>query len=143
MKKFIDTIIITYIALIVTYILVGMFATSCTTMTAQQTSDSIAVYAQYYDATEKLLDAIDADTDWSTQYADNGKEEHIGYYDARYNVINTKGATLRATLSYYKAYYKESQTLLNMLEDDYNWLDGTAEGDLYTEWITIYKAIAK
>lgn len=130
--------------ILVTVGLIGLVCcSSCTTMTAKQTSDSIAVYAQYYDATEKLLDDIEVNTGWSTTYADNGKEEHTTYYEARWAIKNQKLTTLSNTLELYKWYYKESQTLLNMLEDDYNWLDTTGEGDLYTEWITTYKTIAK
>ena len=143
MKTFINTTVIVYILLIIAYVVVGLGFTSCTTMTAQQTSDSIAVYAQYYDATEKLLDDIEVNTDWSTTYADNGKEQHTAYYEARWAIKNQKLTTLSNTLELYKWYYKESQTLLNMLEDDYNWLDTTGEGDLYTEWIATYKKIQK
>ena len=132
-----------FVILIAIGIIGLMCCSSCTTMTAQQTSDSIAVYAQYYDATEKLLDDIEVNTDWSTTYADNGKEERTTYYEARWAIKNQKLTTLSNTLELYKWYYKESQTLLNMLEDDYNWLDTTGEGDLYTEWIATYKAIAK
>ena len=141
MKKFIDIIVITYIALIIAYLFVGICTTSCTTATAQQTSDSIAVYAQYYDATEKLLDDIEVNTGWSTIYADTGKEERTTYYEARWAIKNQKLTTLSNTLELYKWYYKESQNLLNMLENDYNWLDTSGEGDLYVEWCEIYKKI--
>ena len=122
---------------------IGVMCTSCTTATAQQTSDSLAIYNQYYDLTEKLLDEIEVETGWSTEYADTGKEEKCDYYTARYALINTKGVTLTNTLELHKVYFKESQKLLNMLENDYNWLDGTGEGDLYGEWIEVYKKIHK
>ena len=114
---------------------------SCTTMTAQQTSDSIAIYSEYYDATEKLLDDIEVNTDWSTTYADNGKEERTTYYEARWNLKNTKLTTLTNTLELNKWYYRESQKLLLMLDNDYNWSDTVAEGDLYQDWYKVYKQI--
>ena len=143
MKTFINTTVVAYILLIVAYIIVGLGLTSCTTATAQQTADSIAVYNEYFDLTEKLLDEIEVETGWSTSYADNGREEECDYYTARYALTNTKGVTLANTLELHKVYFKESQKLLNMLEEDYNWLDGTGEGDLYSEWVEVYKKIHK
>ena len=116
---------------------------SCTTATAQQTADSLAIYNQYYDLTEKLLDEIEVETGWSTSYANSGKEEKCDYYTARYALTNTKGVTLANTLKLHKVYFKESQKLLNMLEEDYGWSDTVGEGDLYTEWIATYKKIQK
>lgn len=129
------------ICIVIACIGISVMCTSCTTATAQQTSDSLAIYNQYYDLTEKLLDEIDVETDWSTKYADSGKEEQTTYYEARWNLKNTKLTTLTNTLELNKWYYRESQKLLNMLEEDYNWLDGTGEGDLYSEWCNITKKI--
>ena len=135
-------IILAFIAwAIIASIGIAIMCSSCTTATAQQTADSLAIYNQYYDLTEKLLDEIEVETGWSTSYADSGKEEKCDYYTARYALTNTKGVTLANTLKLHKVYFKESQKLLNMLEEDYNWLDGTGEGDLYSEWCKIYKKI--
>lgn len=126
---------------IVASIGIAIMCTSCTTASASQLADSIAIYNQYYDLTEKLLDEIEVETGWSTSYADSGKEEECDYYTARYTLTNTKGVTLANTLELHKVYFKESQKLLNILEEDYNWLDGTGEGDLYGEWCKIQKQI--
>lgn len=131
------------ICIVIACIGISVMCTSCTTATAQQTADSIAIYNQYYDLTEKLLDDIEVNTGWSTTYADNGKEEHTTYYEARWAIKNQKLTTLSNTLELCKWYYKESQNLLNMLEDDYNWLDTTGEGDLYQEWYNVQKAIRR
>ena len=116
---------------------------SCTTATAQQTSDSIAVYNDYFDLTEKLLDEIEVETNWSTTYADSGKEEQTTYYEARWCLKNTKLTTLTNTLELNKWYYRESQKLLLMLEEDYDWLDTVGEGDLYCEWVELLKKIQR
>lgn len=141
MKTFINTTVVAYILLIVAYIVVGFRLTSCTTATAQQTADSLAIYNNYFDLTEKLLDEIEVETGWSTSYADNGKEEKCDYYTARYTLTNTKGVTLANTLKLHKVYFEESQKLLNILEDDYNWLDTVGEGDSYQDWYNVYKKI--
>ena len=127
---------------LVAFCIIGM-CTSCTTATASQLADSIAVYNEYFDLTEKLLDEIEVETGWSTSYADNGREEECDYYTARYALTNTKGVTLANTLRLHKTYFAESQKLLNMLEDNYNWLDTVGEGDLYSEWVEVYKKIHK
>ena len=137
-------IVLAFIAwAIIASIGIAIMCSSCTTATAQQTADSLAIYNQYYDLTEKLLDEIEVETGWSTSYADSGKEEKCDYYTARYALTNTKGVTLANTLKLHKTYFVESQKLLNMLEEDYNWLDGTGEGDLYSEWCKTYKKIQK
>ena len=143
MKTFINTTVVAYILLIVAYIIVGLGLTSCTTATASQLADSLVTYDEYYSTTEKLLNEIDEVHDWSTQYADNGKEENIGYYHIRYVLKDTKGMTIAETYKNLKTYYQETQELLNILEDDYNWLDTVGEGDLYSEWVEVYKKIHK
>ena len=135
-------IVIAFIAwAIIASISIAIMCTSCTTSTASQLADSLIIYNQYYDLTEKLLDEIEVETSWSTEYANTCKEEKCDYYTARYALTNTKGVTLANTLELHKVYFKESQKLLNMLEEDYNWLDGTGEGDLYVEWCNITKKI--
>ena len=125
---------------LVAFCIIGM-CSSCTTATAQQTADSIAVYNEYFDLTEKLLDEIEVETGWSTSYADNGKEENIGYYHIRYVLKDTKGMTIAETYRNLKTYYQETQELLQMLEDDYGWSDTVGEGDLYQDWYKVYKQI--
>lgn len=122
---------------------IALMCTSCTSASASQLADSLVTYDEYYTVTEKLLDEIDEVHDWSTQYADNGKEENIGYYHIRYVLRDTKGMTIVEAYKNLKTYYKETQELLNMLEEDYNWLDTIGEGDLYTKWIKVYKKIHK
>lgn len=141
MKTFINTTIVAYILLIVAYIIVGLGLTSCTTATASQLADSLVTYDEYYSTTEKLLGEIDEVHDWSTQYADNGKEENIGYYHIKYVLKNTKGMTIAETYRNLKIYYQETQELLQMLEEDYGWGDTVAEGDTYQEWCNIQKQI--
>lgn len=143
MKKFIDITIITYIALIVAYIIVGLGFTSCTIATASQLADSLIIYNEYYSTTEKLLGEIDEVHDWSTQYSDSGKEENIGYYHIRYVLKDTKGMTIAETYKNLKTYYQETQELLQMLEEDYGWNDTVGEGDTYCEWVEVYKKIHK
>ena len=143
MKTFINTTVVAYILLIVAYIIVGLGLTSCTTATASQLADSLITYDEYYIVTEKLLNEIDEVHDWSTQYADNGKEENIGYYHIRYVLKDTKGMTIAETYKNLKTYYQETQELLQMLEDDYGWSDTVGEGDLYGEWVNVYKKIHK
>lgn len=127
---------------LVAFCIIGM-CTSCTTATASQLADSLVTYDEYYSTTEKLLNEIDKVHDWSTQYSDSGKEENIGYYHIRYILKDTKGMTISETYKALKTYYQETQELLQMLEDDYNWLDTVGEGDLYTEWFNIYKKIQR
>jgi len=141
MKTFINTTVIAYILLIVAYLVVGLGLTSCTTASASQLADSLVTYDEYYSTTEKLLNEIDEVHDWSTQYADNGKEENIGYYHIRYVLKDTKGMTIAETYKNLKTYYQETQELLQMLEDDYGWLDTVGEGDTYCEWVELYKKI--
>ena len=129
------------ICIVIACIGISVMCTSCTTATAQQTADSLAIYNNYFDLTEKLLDEIEVETGWSTSYADNGKEEQTTYYEARWNLKNTKLTTLTNTLELNKWYYRESQKLLLMLDNDYNWSDTVAEGDLYVEWCKILKQI--
>lgn len=143
MKKFINITVITYIVLIIAYIFVGICTTSCTVSTASQLADSLIIYDEYYTTTEKLLDEIDKVHDWSTEYADSGKEENIGYYSIKYVLKDTKGMTIAETYKALKTYYQETQELLDMLEDDYGWLDTVGEGDTYCEWIEVYKKIHK
>lgn len=143
MKTFINTTVVVYILLIVAYVVVGLGLTSCTTATASQLADSLVTYDEYYSTTEKLLGEIDEVHDWSTQYADNGKEENIGYYHIRYILKDTKGMTIAETYKNLKTYYQETQELLQMLEDDYGWSDTVGEGDLYGEWVKVYKKIHK
>lgn len=131
------------ICIVIACIGIGVMCSSCTTATAQQTADSLAIYNQYYDLTEKLLDEIEVETGWSTSYADSGKEEQTTYYEARWNLKNTALTTLSNTLELNKWYYRESQKLLNMLEEDYDWLDTVGEGDTYCEWVEVYKKIHK
>lgn len=141
MKTFINTTVVAYILLIVAYVVVGLGLTSCTTATASQLADSLVTYDEYYSTTEKLLNEIDEVHDWSTQYADNGKEENIGYYHIRYVLKDTKGMTIAETYKNLKTYYQETQELLQMLEEDYGWSDTVGEGDLYCEWCNITKKI--
>lgn len=128
---------------IVASIGIAIMCTSCTAATAQQTADSIVVYNDYFDLTEKLLDEIEVETGWSASYADSGKEEKCDYYTARYALTNTKGVTLANTLKLHKTYFVESQKLLNMLEEDYGWSDTIGEGDTYCEWCKILKQIKR
>jgi len=141
MKTFIKTTVVLYILLIVAYIAVGLGLTSCTTATASQLADSLVTYDKYYTLTEKLLNEIDEVHNWSTEYADNGKEENIGYYHIRYVLKDTKGMTIAETYKALKSYYRETQELLQMLEEDYGWLDTVGEGDVYQEWYKVYKQI--
>ena len=143
MKTFINTTVVAYILLIVAYIAVGLGLTSCTTATASQLADSLVTYDEYYSTTEKLLNEIDEVHDWSTEYADNGKEENIGYYHIRYVLKDTKGMTIAETYKALKSYYRETQDLLLMLEEDYDWLDTIGEGDTYVEWCNVLKDIRK
>ena len=141
MKTFIKTTVVLYILLLVAYLVVGLGLTSCTTATASELADSIIVYNDYYKSTEKLLAEIDKDHDWSTSYADSGKEENIGYYHVRYVLRDTGGMTIAETYKALKSYYRETQDLLSMLEEEFNWLDTTGEGDVYTEWCDVQKQI--
>lgn len=143
MKTFINTTAVAYILLIIAYIAVGLGFTSCTTATASQLADSLVTYDEYYSTTEKLLNEIDEVHDWSTQYADNGKEENIGYYHIRYVLKDTKGMTIAETYKNLKTYYQETQELLQMLEEDYGWSDTVGEGDTYCKWAEVYKKIHK
>ena len=120
---------------------IAVMCTSCTTATASQLADSLIIYDEYYSTTEKLINEIDEVHDWSTQYADNGKEENIGYYHIRYVLKDTKGMTIAETYKALKSYYRETQELLQMLEEDYGWSDTVAEGDLYQDWYKVYKQI--
>lgn len=124
----------------VAFCIIGM-CTSCTTATASQLADSLVTYDEYYTVTEKLLNEIDEVHDWSTEYADNGKEENIGYYHIRYVLKDTKGMTIAETYKNLKTYYQETQELLKMLEEDYGWSDTVGEGDTYCEWCNITKKI--
>lgn len=143
MKTFIKTTVVLYILLIVAYVIAGLGLTSCTTATASELADSIVIYNDYYKTTEKLLTEIDNDHDWSTFYADSGKEEDLGYYHVRYVLRDTGGMTIAETYKTLKTYYLETQDLLLMLEEDFDWLDTTGEGDTYVEWIEIYKKIQR
>ena len=62
---------------IIASIVIAIMCTSCTIASASQLADSLIIYDEYYSTTEKLLNEIDEVHDWSTQYADNGKEENI------------------------------------------------------------------
>ena len=141
-QKTFDSLVTIWLVVILIIVASCMFTTSCTT-TASQIADSIIVYNEYYKATEKLLDEIDKDYDWSTSYADSGKEENFGYYHIQYILRDTKGMSITQTYKALKSYYQESQILLDALEDDYNWLDGTGEGDVYCEWADVCKKIHK
>ena len=143
MKTFIKTTVVLYILLIVAYVIAGLGLTSCTTSTASELADSIVIYNDYYKTTEKLLTEIDNDHDWSTFYADSGKEEDLGYYHVRYVLRDTRGMTIAETYKTLKTYYRETQDLLLMLEEDFNWLDTTSEGDTYIEWCNAQKAIRR
>ena len=125
---------------LVAFCIIGM-CSSCTTATASQLADSLIIYDEYYSTTEKLLGEIDEVHDWSRQYADSGKEENIGYYHIRYILKDTKGMTIAETYKNLKTYYQETQELLQMLEEDYGWLDTVGEGDTYCEWCKILKQI--
>lgn len=120
---------------------IAIMCSSCTTATASQLADSLVTYDEYYTVTEKLLGEIDEVHDWSTEYADSGKEENIGYYHIRYVLKDTKGMTIAETYKNLKTYYQETQELLQMLEDDYGWSDTVGEGDLYQDWYKVYKQI--
>ena len=120
-----------------------LMCSSCTTSTASQLADSLIIYDEYYSTTEKLLNEIDEVHDWSTEYADNGKEENIGYYHIQYVLKDTKGMTIAETYKNLKTYYQETQELLQMLEEDYGWSDTVGEGDTYCEWVEVYKKIHK
>ena len=143
MKTFIKTTVVLFILLIVAYVIAGLELTSCTTATASELADSIVIYNDYYKTTEKLLTEIDNDHDWSTFYADSGKEEDFGYYHVRYVLRDTRGMTIAETYKALKAYYQETQDLLLVLEEDFNWLDTTGEGDTYIEWCKILKKIQR
>lgn len=140
-QKILDNAIIAWVVGILALVIFCMFTTSCSSATASQLADSIIVYNEYYKATEKLLTEIDKDYDWSTSYADSGKEENFGYYHIQYILRDTKGMTIAETYKTLKSYYQESQILLDELENDYNWLDTTGEGDTYCEWCEILKKI--
>lgn len=131
------------ICVVIACIGINVMCTSCTTATASQLADSIIIYDEYYSTTEKLLDEIDKTHNWSTQYVDSGKEENIGYYYIRYVLKDTKGMTIAETYKTLKTYYRETQELLQMLEEDYGWLDTVGEGDTYCEWVEVYKKIHK
>jgi hypothetical protein len=131
------------ICVVIACIGINVICTSCTTATASQLADSIIIYDEYYSTTEKLLNEIDEVHDWSTEYADNGKEENIGYYHIRYVLKDTKGMTIAETYRNLKTYYRETQDLLLMLEEDYNWLDTIGEGDTYVKWCNVLKDIRK
>lgn len=120
---------------------IALMCSSCTAATASKLADSLIIYDEYYSTTEKLLGEIDEVHDWSTEYADNGKEENIGYYHIQYVLKDTKGMTIAETYKNLKAYYQETQELLQMLEDDYEWSDTVGEGDLYQDWYKVYKQI--
>lgn len=137
----IKTSIMFAICIVIVCIGISVMCTSCTTATASQLADSLVTYDEYYTVTEKLLNEIDEVHDWSTQYADNGKEENIGYYHIRYVLKDTSGMTIGETYKALKSYYQETQELLQMLEDDYGWSDTVGEGDTYCEWIEVYKKI--
>lgn len=141
MKTFINIAVVAYILVIVACIIVG--PACCITTTASQLADSLVTYKEYYIVTEKLINEIDEVYDWPTQYADNGKEENIGYYHIRYVLKDTKGMTIAETYKALKSYYRETQELLQMLEDDYGWIDTVGEGDTYCEWVEVYKKIPK
>lgn len=143
MKTFINATVVAYILFIVAYVAVGLGFTSCTTATASQLADSLVTYNEYYSVTEKLINEIDEVHDWSTQYADNGKEENIGYYHIRYVLKDTKGMTIAETYKNLKTYYQETQELLQMLEEDYGWSDTVGEGDTYCEWCNVTKKIQR
>lgn len=122
---------------------IAIMCSSCTTATASQLADSLIIYDEYYSTTEKLLNEIDEVHNWSTQYSDTGKEENIGYYHIQYVLKDTKGMTIAETYKNLKAYYRETQELLQMLEEDYGWGDTVGEGDTYCEWVEVYKKIHK
>ena len=143
MKTFIKTTVVLFILLIVACVIAVLGLTSCTTATASELADSIVIYNDYYKTTEKLLTEIDNDHDWSTFYADSGKEEDFGYYHVRYVLRDTRGMTIAETYKTLKAYYQETQDLLLVLEEDFNWLDTTGEGDTYIEWCKILKKIQR
>lgn len=136
-----DAIVIAYISLIIFACAISVC--SCTTATASQLADSLIIYDEYYSTTEKLLNEIDEVHDWSTEYADSGKEENIGYYHIRYVLKDTKGMTIAETYKNLKTYYQETQELLQMLEEDYGWSDTVGEGDTYCEWAEVYKKIQR
>ena len=143
MKTFIKTTVVLFILLIVACVIAVLGLTSCTTATASELADSIVIYNDYYKTTEKLLTEIDNDHDWSTFYADSGKEEDFGYYHVRYVLRDTRGMTIAETYKALKTYYQETQDLLLVLEEDFNWLDTTGEGDTYIEWCKILKKIQR
>lgn len=120
---------------------ITIMCSSCTIATASQLADSLIIYDEYYSTTEKLLGEINEVHDWSTQYSDSGKEENIGYYHIRYVLKDTKGMTIAETYKNLKTYYKETQELLQMLEEDYGWSDTVGEGDTYNEWVKFIKQI--
>jgi hypothetical protein len=131
------------ICVVIACIGINVMCTSCTTATASQLADSLVTYDEYYSTTEKLLSEIDEVHDWSTEYADNGKEENIGYYHIQCVFKDTKGMTIAETYKNLKTYYQETQELLQMLEEDYGWSDTVGEGDTYCEWVEVYKKIHK
>ena len=131
------------ICIVIVCIGISVMCSSCTTATASELADSIVIYDDYYKTTEKLLTEIDNDHDWSTFYADSGKEEDFGYYHVRYILRDTGGMTIAETYKALKSYYRETQDLLLMLEEDFNWLDTTGEGDTYIEWCKILKKIQR
>ena len=135
--------IMSVICIVIACIGISVMCTSCTTATASQLADSLVTYDEYYTVTEKLLNEIDKTHNWSTQYADSGKEENIGYYHIRYVLRDTREMTISETYKALKSYYRETQELLQMLEDDYDWLDTVGEGDTYCEWVEVYKKIHK
>lgn len=139
----IKTGIMSAICIVIACIGISVMCTSCTTATASQLADSLIIYDEYYTTTEKLIGEIDKVHNWSTEYADSGKEENIGYYSIKYVLKDTSSMTLAETYKTFKAYYRETQDLLQMLEEDYGWLDTVGEGDTYCEWVEVYKKIHK
>lgn len=131
------------LCIVIACIGISVICTGCTTATASQLADSLIIYDEYYSTTEKLLNEIDEVHDWSTKYADNGKEENIGYYHIQYVLKDTKGMTISETYKNLKTYYQETQELLQMLEEDYGWSDTVGEGDTYCKWVDVYKKIHK
>lgn len=130
------------IGLVANLLTLCVFTTSCTS-TASQMADSLVVYDQYYRTTEKLLSEIDKTYDWSTEWADSGKEENIDYYWIRYDINYTKGLSISQTLNHLRRYHNETQRLLLMLEEQYGWSDTVGESDLYCEWYNINKQLNK
>lgn len=144
MKKNLCTFVILWATIATAACILSVCSTSCT---SAQALDSLTIYDQYYHATEKLLSEIEDYHDWSTQYADMGREEDFDYYEIKWELNHYgfmhEGEEITPAKRYelLHMYYVDTQKLLTMLENDYGWLDTVGESDLYCEWCNINKQL--